>query len=185
MHPKLSELADRYDRTKGLLSDIESETGYLSLTTRTVNDLRHTLDHILKGVALERNGELEQADYLYSGAIEHLREHTLNSFENVAGMVLKATWKRLEEAGFFTDSAQAFDLYRRATRSYSLGRQTRTEDEDASLAHFRQAARLALEARKMIKPEPRWRRFVVWWALALGLATLANVAFGVYQALSK
>lgn len=181
MNPKLSEVADRYARTKKLLSDLESETGYLSLTTRTVNDLRHTLDHILRGIAHEQSGDNRQARYLYEGAVEHLREHELNSFENVAGMALRETRLRLEGAGFFSDAAQALGLQEEATKSYSLGRQLRTEDSEASLAHFRKAAGLSLAARRQIKPAPPWRRFLLWWTVLLGLATLVNIVLGLLQ----
>lgn len=184
MHPRLADLARKYVQIKGQVSDLESQLGYLSLTARTGNDLRHIMDHTLLGLAAEIDGDSEQADYLYAQGIEHLREHGLNSYENVAGMALREAWEKLESAGFFTDKSQATDLHERARKSYSLGRRTRTSDESASLAHFRRAAELAVESQSTVTVAPPYQRFNIRWAIFLGLLALANVALILYQILS-
>lgn len=180
MHPKLAELASRYARTKQHLTDLESATGLLSLTTRTINDIRHTLDHVLRGVAREADGDSQQAEYLYEQGAEHLREHALNSYENVAGRSIKETRERLQGAPFYRSQDRAVELYDRAVSHYSLGRQRRTEDEDAALSQFKSAALLAIEARQYIEHAPPYQRLRLWLAIVGALTGLTALAIALF-----
>lgn len=181
MHPKLSELAERYARTKQHLTDLESATGLLSLTTRTINDIRHTLDHVLRGVTYEESGDRERASYLYEQGAEHLREHALNSYENVAGRSIKKTREMLEGAPFYRSQERAVELYNRAVSYYSLGRQRRTEDESASLDQFKSAAVLAIEARQYIEHAAPYQRLRLWLTILGALTGVAALLIALFS----
>lgn len=175
MHPKLVELVERYAETKKHLSDLESATGVLSLTTRTMNDVRHVLDHVLLGIKSEMAGEEEKARYLYVQGTEHLREHALNSYSNVAGRKIKETLDLLRGSAFFRSQERARELVERAQDQYSLGRQKRTAEAQAALEHYKNAAVLALQAREHIQKAPPFQRVRLWIAVLGLLFVVANI----------
>jgi len=123
MHQKLQEIAEQYARVKQLVIDLEGDTAISGLTIRTVNDIRHTLDHVLIGVALEAEADEENADKIehhYAEAVGHLENYLVNSYETISGKVLAICRERIDTAGPFTRIAKAKNLFKEAVSHYTM-----------------------------------------------------------------
>ena len=177
MHDDLKGAAEDYERIKPLILALESRTALSSLTARTLNDIRHTLDHLLIGIQMESvaAADAEGARYHYSQAREHLREWAINSYEIIAGRALQTSRQRLLAAGSLSRARQAWESHNDAVKHYDAGRADRTADANGSLVHFQKAAELAMQAAAEVPASQPGQRFLMWATIVFVLTTLLNI----------
>lgn len=179
MQSLLVEIAEQYIANKARLHALEGKTAIMSLTARTVNDQRHTLDHVLLGVLANSRGDEGEAEYMLRQAKEHQRESILNAFEIIAGKALSEAQSALEKAGIFNSTGNSKAYFDQATQFYAYGRDARTADQEAALGHFENAAVKAIESRFAIGDTSPARRFRFWWIIIIGLITAGNIAYNL------
>jgi hypothetical protein len=175
MHDKLKRAMEQYFHVKRLVLELEGFTALSSLTPRTFNDVRHTLDHILTGMNLEMTSDYSGAEYHYTQAYEHLREYLLNAYEIIAGRALAKSYDKIKSAGTLTRVGKAWNLHNEAITHYNIGRELRTADPEVSLTHLRTAAELTIQARLEVEEATLGHRFMLWWSIAVGVATITNL----------
>lgn len=184
MHRRLKDVAEQYARAKQLVIDLEGETAISGLTMRTVNDIRHALDHVLIGIALEIEDAEQNAGKIerhYDDAVGHLDNFLVNSYEIIAGKALTICRERINTTGIFSRTGKAKNLFREAVSHYNRGRALRTEEPEVSLDHLQQAAVLSIEVGREVEPATRGQRILAWVGLLAGIATIVNLGLALYQ----
>lgn len=168
IHPKLKQTIQLYFTVKGQIESIESQSALSAIHLQYIDNVRHTLDHIMAGLRAEqdpaRAGEAEQ---FYTDAYVHLSNLGPDSYEYIAGVMLSKLKSRIEDAGFFGEVGKALNLRRTAADYYTRGRELRTTDRARSMEQFDKCVSTCQDAMLEIK-FPTRKEIIKWWLALIG-----------------
>lgn len=198
MNEKLVHLASQYDRYKKSIAELEGETQHSSIHTRTFLDIRYVLDYALAGIRAEESDDQLSAKKHYDDASRHLDRYALDAFDLIAAKSLNEAREQIESASVFSrrgiakayyeESMSHFsagkELFEDSVSAFNEGRTSRTEDIEQSLTRFRQAAYTARQVRFSVDSAPTTEKFMLWWAIIIGLLTLINAIYLIINILT-
>ena len=163
MYPRLKETVELYFETKRRVFEIESISAVSPLHQAYVNNIRHSLDHVMSGLMSEINGNnSECALKQFDEAHAHIGNLGPDAHQYIAGVMLENLTKSIESAGFFGKAGKAKSQLDAAIGHYSRGRELRTPDVEQSMQQFKNCIVICKDAILEIEQPTRREVFKFW-----------------------
>lgn len=168
-HPLLKEIFDVYYITEKNKHYIENKTAIVMTNAKYVENLRHSISHLMEGLKLEfESGDAEKINEQFTHAKKHLNDLDVNGYEYLAGLLLTRVREAIERAGFFVNINNAEPLHQEALDHFEMGRNTRTENKEKAMQCFGNTIDLCQQALRVISPIHRREK------------TLTNISIGSF-----
>jgi hypothetical protein len=179
-YPKINSIIDEYLWAKEQITALEGSAAHSSIHARTVDNIRHTLDHVLVGLSLtgSPDNNPEKVAGQFDEAYLHILNYAPNAAEYLAGRSLKNARGAIASAGFFGKTENANKLYQRALDNYNMARLKRTESPREAVGLFKLSIEDATKAYMATERMP-WSLRVALWALLVSVIGLMLQVLGL------
>ena len=168
IHPTLQNVVSAYRECKERVLIIENVSAVSPLHQTYVNNIRHTLDHIMAGLQSELDGDADKAVIQYNDAHSHIANSGPDAHQFIAGIMLKKLTSAIREAGFFEEIGNAKSQLSIAIDHYTHGRKLRTSDPEQSMDAFQQGIMICKDALMGISHPAKKEVFKFWMGVIGG-----------------